>query len=110
MSILEEYGFILRQRQNIAALKSRRNVYQRPSCEYTILRLLDRAKIDGLLRPTPGAMNEMSAEAQKFRDEWLSHALGSEWPEYEAAAVLEKREILSRRLRVLLRSDTPACS
>lgn len=105
MAVLEELGFILRQRQNIAELKSRRNVYQRPSCEYTILRLLDCGKIDGLLRPSPGEANEMSAESQKLRDEWLSRALAGEWPTYEGATPLEKRAILSTRLRALLRGE-----
>lgn len=103
MSVLEEYGFILRQRQTIAELKSRRNVYQRPSCEYTILRLLDLGKIDGLLRPGPGAVNEMSAESQKLRDEWLGHTLGAHFETYDAAGESAKREILVRELRELLR-------
>lgn len=106
MSVLEEYGFILRERRTIAELKSRRNVYQRPSCEYTILRLLDRGKIDGLLRPVPGNANEMSVESQKLRDEWLDHALGSQREIYLHADDDAKTPILARGLRRLLAGDS----
>ncbi|GAC1310904.1 MAG: hypothetical protein NVS2B3_16860 [Vulcanimicrobiaceae bacterium] len=105
MSILEHYGFILRQRQTVVELKSRRNVYQRPSCEFTILRLLDLAKIDGQLRPGPGAINEMSSESQKLRDEWLANKLGSELSSYNRATADEKRAILARELRAMLEHD-----
>ncbi|MEA2664167.1 MAG: Helix-turn-helix domain, partial [Candidatus Eremiobacteraeota bacterium] len=40
MSVLEAYGFVLRRRQTVPGSTSRRNVYQRPSCEFTVLRLL----------------------------------------------------------------------
>ncbi|HLI96371.1 MAG TPA: hypothetical protein VKT72_09830 [Candidatus Baltobacteraceae bacterium] len=51
MNVLERYGFILRTRRSLAELNSRRNVYQRPSCAYTIVRLLREGRIDGFLRP-----------------------------------------------------------
>lgn len=109
MAILDDYGFILRQRQTVAELKSRRNVYQRPSCEFTILRLLDLGKIDGSLRASPGAANDMSAESQQLRDEWLAHALRDAHERYRVASSSEKRSLLIRALRELLRAGTGAC-
>jgi len=69
ISVLEQEGFILRRRQNFPELKSRRNVYQRPSHEFTVLRLLQASKTDGQLRPTPGSNNATSTKSRKLRDE-----------------------------------------
>ncbi len=54
MSVLESYGFVLRQRGSVPGSNTRRNVYQRPTCEYTVLRLLQCERLDGLLRPVAG--------------------------------------------------------
>lgn len=99
ISVLEQEGFILRRRQNFPELKSRRNVYQRPSCEFTVLRLLQASKIDGLLRPMPGSNNEMSTESRKLRDEWLEQSLGDLKAEYDAGNDGQKQQILMAALR-----------
>lgn len=103
ISALEANGFILRRRQNLIELKSRRNVYQRPSCEYTILRLLELGRIDAMLRPTPGNANEMSSPAQALRDEWLACILGDDADRYAAAELADKRDILTAALIRLVR-------
>ena len=93
MSVLEECGFILRER------RMRRNVYQRPSCEYTVLRLLESGKIDGLLRPVPGFVNEMSDDSRRLKDEWLRGVLGDRYQSYADAEPEAKRQILIDVLR-----------
>lgn len=107
ISVLEDLGFILRSRQNIVELKSRRNVYQRPSCEFTILRLLKRSKIDGLLRPSPGSTHEMSEASRKIRDEWLRNSLGDSFEEYRRANAETKTDILIRALRAKMATALP---
>jgi hypothetical protein len=94
MAVLEQHGFILRKRRNIEELNSRRNVYQRPACEFTILRLLESGKIDGLLRPVPGNLNEMSDESRDLKDAWLREALGERYAHYQASSDVDKRGIL----------------
>jgi hypothetical protein len=102
MSVLEAYGFVLRRRQTVPGSTSRRNVYQRPSCEFTVLRLLQSERLDGLLRPEPGSVNEMSADAQRLRDEWLSNTLGVHYALYAAAPTEAKRGVLVNLLHALL--------
>jgi len=94
MAVLEQHGFILRKRRNIEELNSRRNVYQRPACEFTILRLLEVGKIDGLLRPVPGNLNEMSDESRALKDAWLHETLGDRYSHFESANDADKRSIL----------------
>ncbi len=94
MSVLENYGFVLRKRQIVAGSTARRNVYQRPTCEFTILRLLQCERLDGLLRPTPGAVNEMSSDSRRLRDQWLRQALGGHLARWEAAPEAAKRGVL----------------
>ncbi len=91
MAALEDAGFILRQRRNIEALNSRRNIYQRPACEYTILRLIRMGRIDGLLRPTPGYANEMSVESERLKREWLEETLDAELVAYRATDDVERK-------------------
>jgi len=100
----------LRRRQNLVELKSRRNVYQRPSCEFTLLRLLETQRIDALLRPTPGTINEMTVPAQALRDEWLQKMLEAEYAAYEAAELPQKHEILVRTLVFNVRSPGGAAA
>jgi len=106
MSVLEQYGFILRKRRNIEELNSRRNVYQRPACEFTVLRLLEWSKIDGLLRPTPGFVNEMSDESRRLKEEWLRETLGVSYDAYEAAGDEAKRTVLIDFLKADLSART----
>src|SRR3984957_1525951 len=76
IAVLERYGFLLRERRQVPELNSRRNVYQRPSCEFTVLRLLELGKIDGYLRPISGTATESSDDSRRLRDDWLRQTLG----------------------------------
>ncbi len=102
MSVLESCGFVLRKRQTVPGSSVRRNVYQRPSCEYTILRLLRTERLDGLLRPVPGSVNEMSSDSRRLRDQWLRNALGVHYALYEAAPEAAKRGVLIDILEAFL--------
>ena len=101
ISILERNGFLLRERRKLAELNSRRNVYQRPSCEFTVLRLLDLGKIDGYLRPISGTVNEVSDDSRRLKDDWLKQTLGSSYAVYNAAPEESKATVLSGLLRSL---------
>jgi len=107
IAVLDRYGFLLRERRNVPELSSRRNVYQRPSCEYTILRLLELGKIDGLLRPVSGATNEVSDDSRRLKDEWLRQTLGDLYETYAAASEEAKSGVLAGLLqRVRARAVT----
>ena len=98
LGALDAYGFILRERRYLETLRSRRNVYQRPSCEFTVLRLLTCGKIDGDLRAVPGSAHEMSGESAQLKTEWLQGVLGDAYAAYVDAGMAAKVEILSRAL------------
>ena len=101
ISVLEKHGFLLRERRKLAELNSRRNVYQRPSCEFTVLRLLELGKIDGLLRPVSGAVNEVSDDSRRLKDEWLRQTLGDVYPAYAATPDDAKTGVLAGLLRTV---------
>jgi LexA DNA binding domain len=94
LSALEQKGFILRKRRHIEELNSRRNIYQRPACAFTILRLLENSNIDGCLQPAAIVDSETSDESRSLKDAWLRESLGSEFANYDRADNKEKREIL----------------
>jgi hypothetical protein len=102
IAVLEEYGFFVRSRESLPESRSRRNVYRRTACEYTILRLLETNKIDGELSPV-GAGDPASAEARQLIDAGLKDILGDDYQHYTSAPPAEKREtlmqILNKRLR-----------
>ncbi|MDP9019144.1 MAG: hypothetical protein M3N19_12590 [Candidatus Eremiobacteraeota bacterium] len=50
IGVLEDLGFFLKERVSIPHARAKRNVYQRASCEYTILRLLQTQRLDGELQ------------------------------------------------------------
>ena len=101
ISALERNGFILRQRRTIKELNSRRNVYQRPACEYTVLRLLQLGKLDAELHPTP-AHAQRSARSDELVAEWLRAILGARFAAYEAASRSDKMKILTDVLAAAL--------
>jgi hypothetical protein len=101
IAVLERNGFLLRERRQILELNSRRNVYQRPSCEFTVLRLLELGKIDGLLRPISGATNEVSDDSRRLKDEWLRQTLGDYYAAYAAASEKAKAGVLIELLQQL---------
>jgi hypothetical protein len=105
IAILERNGFLLRERRQVPQLNSRRNVYQRPSCEFTVLRLLELGKIDGLLRPVSGLVPEASDDSRRLRDEWLRQTLGDLYAAYSAAPDEGKSDILIGLLRALITSE-----
>jgi SOS-response transcriptional repressor LexA len=103
---LEESGFILRQRAS-GAPKNRWNVYQRPACEFTVLTLLETKRVDGLLRPAPGFVNEMSLDSRALLRQWMVETLGGQITAYEDATDDEKAKVLMRSLRMRLRDLAP---
>ncbi len=102
LGALDAAGFILRERRYLPALRSRRNVYQRPSCEFTVLRLLETGKVDGELRAAPGA-HQMSGDSEQLKTDWLTGVLGDQYARYAAAAPAAKAEILMRALGTQVR-------
>lgn len=93
MNVLERYGFILRSRRSVDYLGSRRNVYQRPSCRFTIIRLLDHGRIDGNLRPTPYAL-PVAQEAEALIRAGIEDLLGERIQQYDATPDSEKAQAL----------------
>ncbi|MFN2460263.1 MAG: helix-turn-helix domain-containing protein [Candidatus Velthaea sp.] len=102
IAALVDAGFILRQR-TAGPPKNRRNVYQRPSCGHTVLTLLETKRVDGLLRPAPGTVNEMSRDARALLRQWLVETLGARFKAYDDANDDEKSELLIRSLQTALR-------
>lgn len=102
IAVLEEYGFFVRSRESLPESRSRRNVYRRTACEYTILRLLETNKVDGELCPV-GAGDPASPESRNLVEIGLQEVLGEHYRRYAAAPAGEKRsmlvQILNERLR-----------
>ena len=102
IAVLEEYGFFMRSRQALPESRSRRNVYRRGACEYTVLRLLETNKVDGELRPVGGG-DPASSEARALVLAGLQHVLAREaFEEYSAASADKKRDLLVSSLNELL--------
>jgi hypothetical protein len=93
LAVLEDLAFITRERQAFPGVRAKRNVYRRPACEATILRLLERDRIDGELRPR-GSGSPASQESQMLVIAGLRETLGHQYPRYAAAASAAKREVL----------------
>ena len=85
INVLENYGFILRSRTTPANGRTRRNIYQRPSCEYTILRLLEDGRVD-----------------ESSFDDGLRSLLGKRYGFYAIAPLEEKRATLIASLQEIL--------
>src|SRR5581483_2656544 len=102
IAVLEEYGFFVRSRESLPESRSRRNVYRRTACEYTILRLLETNKLDGDLSPV-GSSNAASADSRQLVDIGLKEMLGVQYGRYAAAESAQKREVLMALLNDLLR-------
>ena len=103
IAVLEEYGFFMRSRQALPESRSRRNVYRRTACEYTILRLLETNKIDGELRPVASS-EPASDESRQLVQYGLEAILGERYRTYAAAAPQGKRDELVAALNEILRS------
>lgn len=104
IAVLEEYGFFMRSRQALPQSRSRRNVYRRAACEYTVLRLLETNKIDGELHPA-GAGDPASEESRQLVQSGLKQILGEEnHGAYAAVPADRRRELLLQLLTEQLRN------
>jgi hypothetical protein len=102
IAVLEEYGFFVRSRESLPESRSRRNVYRRTACEYTILRLLETNKLDGELVPLNSG-DPVSADSRQLVETGLREMLGEHFGQYAAAASSDKRDVLMNILNELLR-------
>ena len=102
LAVLEDLAFVTRERQSFPGVRAKRNVYRRPTCEATILRLLERDRIDGELRPRGGG-SPASQESQALVIDGLRSQLGDDYERYAKATPAARRdvliEILEKRLQ-----------
>jgi hypothetical protein len=103
IAVLEDYGFFVRSRQALPESRSRRNVYRRTSCEYTILRLLETNRIDGHLYPV-GSGEPASEDARTLVETGLQDVLGEHYGRYASAPAEKKRDVLLEILNQQLRT------
>lgn len=103
IAVLEEYGFFLRTRRSFPESRSKRNVYQRTACEYTILRLLECDKIDAYLHPTAATASPASEESRQLVQDGLKKLVVESYGQYEAADETNKKNVLIEVLNDLLR-------
>lgn len=103
ISVLEEYGFFVRSRQTLPESRSRRNVYRRTACEYTILRLLETNRLDGDLQPLASA-DPVSEDARRLVQHGLRQMLGDDYDQYAQAPEEARRDVLVQLLNSVLRS------
>ena len=106
IAVLEEYGFFLRTRRSFPESRSKRNVYQRTACEYSILRLLECDKIDAFLHPTAVTASPASEESKQLVQDGLQKLIGESYARYHAADTPGKKAILIEILNDLLRKRT----
>ncbi|MFN2449961.1 MAG: hypothetical protein ABR508_09300 [Candidatus Baltobacteraceae bacterium] len=102
IAVLEDYGFFVRSRQALPESRSRRNVYRRTTCEYTILRLLETNRVDGDLCPV-GSPDVASDDSRAIVDEGLREVLGGQFERYASTPPEDKRRVLTELLNALLR-------
>ena len=93
LTVLEDLAFVQRERQSFPGVRAKRNVYRRPTCELTLLRLLERDRIDGELRPK-GTNSPASRESQALVIEGLHEVLGDHYERYARATAEAKRDVL----------------
>lgn len=94
LTVLEDFGFIMRERQAYADTGSRGNLYRRTACEFTIKRLLERDEIDGLLRPNDPIGAPASDESRALASEGLRALLGNSFERYERATPAAKKDVM----------------
>lgn len=102
LAVLEEDGFIVRTRRAFPDSRSKRNVYQRTACEYTILRLLENGRIDGRLRPVDAPEAPAAEESRQLVEIGLSSILGEAYNEYARADDASKKSVLIRIISATL--------
>jgi DNA-binding PadR family transcriptional regulator len=99
LAVLEEYGFIERERRSLPGTRPRRNVYRLQRCEKTLLRLLELGLIDGSLRATGRNGNgERSPESERLVQDGLDALLGRNYRAYAAAPETQKAALLKQLL------------
>lgn len=106
IAVLEEYGFFVRSRQTLPESRSRRNVYRRTACEYTILRLLETNRLDGDLQPL-ASVDPVSDEARELMQAGLREMLGDAYGQYAQAPEESRRDLLVQLLNDVLRKRKP---
>jgi SOS-response transcriptional repressor LexA len=93
LAVLEDLAFISRERQSFPGVRAKRNVYRRPQCERTVLRLVERERIDAELRPK-GSASPASQESQALVLEGLKAILGDHYERYARATTSAKRDVI----------------
>lgn len=102
LAVLEDLAFIVRARQSFPGVRAKRNVYRTPPCESTLIRLLERDRIDGELKPK-GSGSPASSESQALVIEGLQTVLGADgYARYAAATTAAKRDVLLETLELQL--------
>lgn len=101
LAVLEDLAFISRERQSFPGVRAKRNVYRRPPCEATVLRLLERQRIDAELRPK-GSGSPASAESQALVIDGLKLVLGAHYERYFRATSSAKGDVLMEILGAML--------
>lgn len=94
LTVLEDLGFIVRERQSFPGVRAKRNVYRRTVCEYTILRLLERDRIDANLQPKGPTDAPAADEAKELTLAGLRLLLAEEFDRYAQATPAAKRDVL----------------
>ena len=108
LGVLEEYGFIERERRSMPGTRPRRNVYRMRSCESTLLRLLELGLIDGNLHPAKTDGGVRSPESERLVEDGLAALLGDDYGQYAAAPESEKRAVLAALLAPRVREADSA--
>ncbi len=97
LDTLDDYGFIVRHRRVLPGSSGRRNLYQRPPWEYTILRLMQLGILDERLRVrhlestyTPEIMHELDAAVRGL--------LGDRYEKYLSDDDAGRRKVLMAAL------------
>ncbi len=101
LAVLEDLSFISRERQSFPGVRAKRNVYRRPPCEATILRLLERERIDAELAPRGGG-SPASRESQALVVDGLKQTLGEHYERYARATPSARRDVLIEILETIL--------
>lgn len=94
LAVLEDLGFIRRERQTFPGVRAKRNVYRVHACEVTLYRLLERNILDGQLRPARLAHLPASPESRMMIVEALRALLDEQFERYERATPEARREVL----------------
>lgn len=102
LAALERLGFVTRERRTFPGTRAKRNVYRRPPCEATILRLLQANVVDADMRPTARNGSPASPESELLVREGLQKLLGPEFPRYAGAPPEMRRDVLAGILERIL--------